>query len=351
MVATPRRRASRQQPTQTVFYPPDGPDRRQWDVPLEVYRTGMSKEWIEQQLRAERDAEAEVSRRADNALVQEFQTIKEGMGKVSAMREAITVLEQTVESYKAADAAREAELSAVRSAADKAIGVGTNAVATTRDLSLASTQAADLLDRLRTAASAFERQLALAMDQHQAKLEEMQALATQQANTIRNQQRAFQEVVAKLEDRVAELDGTVRSATVAAEDALTTAKAAQRANQHGNDVQTAADSAAAQALQSWETSSDTATMRKLIGTDARSLDHLAQALTSMSNQAQDIGGTSVQDAATIALRLVDRIRQAQEFQDGIGFQYSHEPDTPNGRGGAAKSAAAAGRGRDNPVTY
>ena len=69
----------------------------------------------------------------------------------------------------------------------------------------------------------------------------------------------------------------------------------------------------------------------------------------MKSQEQEIGGTSVQDAALIAERLIERIRLAQEFENGFGQEYSYDPDTPNGRGGAAKSAVAAGRGPDRKV--
>lgn len=272
---------------------------------------------------------------ADQVIADEFKAIKQGMSQLSGLRSQIVLLEQTVASYEAADAARQQELTAVRSAADEAIGVGTNAVATTRDLSLASTQAADLLDRLRTTADQLETRLERAFADYDRKVEALEALAEQQGITLRNQQAAFQSIASKLEDKIAALESTASKATVTAQNALTTATAATRANQHGNDVQKAADTAALEALRSWEESSDTATMRKLIGTDARSLDHLATALQSMKDQSQDIGGASVQDAAVIAERLIDRIRQAQEFKDSFGTQYASKPDMPNGKGAAA----------------
>jgi hypothetical protein len=351
MVATPRRRkqaGSAASATIRVGYPP-GPDGRDWDVPFEVYQVGEAKRWIEQQIQAERDAERVVKSDADDALAQEFKTIKRGMGELTAMREQIGLLEQALASRVAADKARQEELASVRSAADQAIGVGNSAVAVTRDLNLASSSAADLLDRLRTTANQLETNLERAFADYDAKIEALAVLAKQQGNTLRNQQQAFQVIAAKLEDKVATLESKVSKADVTAQDALTTAQSAQRSNSNGNDIQTAADNAAATAMQEWETSSDTATIRKLIGTDARTLDHLAVALKSMKDQDKDLGGTSVQDAAVVAMRLIDRIRQAQEFKDGQGQEYSFEPDTPNGRGGAAKSAAAAGRGPDRKV--
>ena len=348
MTQTPRRRPATAPATMTVGYPP-GADSRQWEVPIDVYRAGEAKAWIEQQLAYERDRKAAQQQKVDDRLAQEFTTIKQGLGQLDAMRDQITMLEQALASYKAADEARQVELTAVRSAADEAIGVGTNAVATTRDLSVASTQAADLLDRLRTTADDLETRLERVFEDYDRKVALLEAQAVQLGNTIRNQERAFQELVSKLEDKVAAVELKVNKADVTAQDALTTAQAAQRANRNGNDIQAAADSAGAQAMQQWETSSDTATIRRLLGTDARSLEHLSTALKAMKDQAQEIGGTSVQDAALIADRLIERIRQAQDFQNGFGQEYSFEPDTPNGRGGAAKSAEAAGRGPNRPV--
>ena len=333
MTTTPRRK--QQQAAITVFYPPDSPSRREWQVPEEVYRVGEAKAWIEQQLRGEAEAKARVEREADQVIASEFQSIKQGMSQLKGLRSQIGLLEQTVASYEAADAARQQELTAVRSAADEAIGVGTNAVATTRDLSLATTGAADLLDRLRTTADQLETRLERAFADYDRKVEELESLAKQQGQTIRNQQAAFQAVVSKLEGKIESLESKVSKADVTAQNALTAATAATRANQHGNDVQTAADTAAVDALRSWEESSDTAVMRKLIGTDARSLDHLAQALKTMKDQSQPLGGTSVQDAAVIAERLIDRIRNAQEFKDGFGTEYASKPDMPNGKGAAA----------------
>ena len=349
MTTTPRRQ--QQEATVRVFYPPDSPERREWQVPAEVYKVGQAKAWIEQRLRGEAEAKVRVEREADQVIASEFQSIKQGMSQLKGLRSQIGLLEQTVASYEAADAARQQELKAVRSAADEAIGIGTNAVATTRDLSLATTGAADLLDRLRTTADQLETRLERAFADCDRKVEELEALAKQQGQTIRNQQAAFQTVVAKLEDKISELDSTASKADVMAQNAYTTATAATRANQHGNDVQTAADTAALEALRSWEESSDTATMRKLIGTDARSLDHLATALQSMKDQSQDIGGTSVQDAAVIAERLIDRIRQAQEFKDGFATEYAYDPDMPGGNGKAAKSGSAKGRGGPKPLLY
>ncbi|KZR86261.1 hypothetical protein MITS9509_03500 [Synechococcus sp. MIT S9509] len=347
MTSTPRRRPA-EQAFVTVGYPP-GPGSQVWQVPAEVYRAGESKAWIEQQIQIEADRKAARKQKADTALEQEFTTIKQELGQLGSMRDQITALQQTVASYKAADEARQQELSAVRSTADEAIGVGTNAVATTRDLSLATTAAADLLDRLRTTADTLEARLELAFADYNAKVSALEALAQQQAQTIQNQQRAFQEVAANLQGEIAELKAEVRKGQVTSQDALTTAQAAQRANQHGNDIQTAADTAAVTALREWEESSDTATMRRLIGTDARSLDHLSAALRQMKNQEQEIGGTSVQNAAVIAERLVERIRLAQEFENGFGQEFSYQPDTPDGRGRAAKSAVAAGRGPDRAM--
>ena len=349
MTTTPRR--NRQEATVSVFYPPDSPDSRQWNVPAEVYKVGQAKAWIEQQLRGEEAAKEQISREADQVIASEFQSIKQGMSQLKGLRSQIGLLEQTVASYEAADAARQQELTAVRGAADEAIGVGRNAVVTTRDLSLATTAAAELLDRLRTTAETLEAKLELAFADYGEKVEKLEALAQQQGITLRNQQAAFQIIAAKLEDKIAELESKVSTAAVTAQNALTTANAATRSNQHGNDVQTAADTAAADALRSWEESSDTAVMRKLIGTDARSLDQLAQALKTMKDQSQALGGTSVQDAAVIAERLIDRIRNAQEFKDGFATEYAYDPDMPGSGGRAAKSGAANGRGGPKPVLY
>ena len=348
MVATPRRRPA-QQATVPVFYPPLSDDARQWNVPAEIYRVGESKAWIEQQLRAEADAEASIKRQADDSLAEEFQTIKQGMGQLGSLREQIDVLEQTVASYQAADVARQQELIAVRSAADEAIGIGTNAVATTRDLSLATTSAADLLDRLRTTAEDLEGRLERAFADYTIKVVQLEKLAEDQKQTVSANQRAFQVVAAKLEGQIAALDQKVEQVSVTAQNARIDAMAAERVNRSGSDIQKAADEAAVMALRQWEESSDTAQMRKLIGTDARSLDHLSGALQSMKNKGKDLGGTTVQDATEIALRLIDRIRQAQDFGDGYGMETAREPDFPNGHGGAAKSAAAAGQGPTRPV--
>ena len=49
----------------------------------------------------------------------------------------------------------------------------------------------------------------------------------------------------------------------------------------------------------------------------------------------ELGGVPVQEAKEVAVRLLARIAEAQEFRDGFGVAAADSPDTSDGTGKAA----------------
>ena len=319
--------------TVRVGYPPDSPDTKQWDVPRRVYEAGMAKDWIEDQIASETDRAERKEAAVNQELEREFQTVRKGLGELQSLRQQIVSLEQTVSAYESADRARQSELAAVKSAQSEVLGVGNDAVATTRDLSLATTGAAEILDRLRTTMASVEDQLALAWERINELLNHIESQVEDARKTGQTRQRLEQEASNRLIGALGALEARVAKAEVTAQNALTTATAAERSNQNGNDLQKAADQGAKQAMADWETSSDTATIRKLLGTDHRSLAHMQLALETITSD--EIGGVPVQEAKEVAVRLLTRIAEAQDFRDSFGVAAADSPDTSDGTGKAA----------------
>ena len=287
-----------------------------------------------EQIAAEEDSKQRFEQQVDRELSREFQTMRKGLQEMTDLREQISTLQLGSSPYEsAADRARQSELAAVKSAAQDAIGIGDNAVVTTRDLSMATTAAAELLDRLRTTMALVETDLATAWERINELLNHIEGQVDDARKTGQTRQRLEQEASNRLMDAIGDLEARVAKAEVTAQNALTNATAAERANQNGNDTQKAADQAAQQAFLNWEGSSDTATIRKLLGTDHRSLAHMQLALDTISSN--EIGGVPVQEAKEVAVRLLARIADAQEFRDGFGVAAADTPDTNDGSGKAA----------------
>ena len=316
----------------SVLYPP-GPTGQEWMVPSDVFASGEAARWIEQQRKLDARHQAEQERVADEALLSEFRSMESKLGQVEQLQGTIANLQQTVASYEAADEARQSELQALRSSQDSIAGIGTEAGQTLAGLHSASTSAAFLLDELRRTASTLETQIATAFNAADQRIEALEKQLADARNSAVTRQRLEQELVGKLEDQVAALEAKVIQATQAADEALMNAEKAQRANTSAGNIQDAADLAAKQAMADWETSSDTATMRRLIGTDHRNLQHLRLALESLDST--EIGGVSVQVAQETAQRLIERIALAQDFVEGPGAVAQSAPDMPDGFGNAA----------------
>lgn len=308
-------------------------DSRSYKVPQSMVASGQAKAWIEEQQAQESDRKARLAESADRQLAKEFGEIRKSMGELTSLRGQVQNLSDALSASEANAKAQGELISTLQAGVNDFGGSGQDVRSLTAELSTASVTASGLLRELKRVVDE-----ALAIVESSSKT--LQGMVDDYAKEVeahkaahKASQQLLQEAQARFFKQVAETESAVNEAKVMAQEALTLAAEAKRANTSAVSIQSAADEASRQTMRDWETSSDTSTIRKLLGTDVRSLDHLAMALEQVSSE--EIGGVGVEKAAEVARGLVQRIVEAQGFRDGFGVAAADKPDTSDGSGKAA----------------